>query len=352
MKKPYKRKKGSGKAKLILIMSTIVLLLFYVSFMSFWLVYMFFYKVPFIDIENLPKHTNLYIYCAISLILGFILAMIFRSYVLIPLHNSYVEIEKMAEGNFDININEKGIKPIRKLVKCVNTTANELKNVESMRSDFINNFSHEFKTPIISISGFAKMLKNENLTAAERADYLDIIISESERLTQLSTNVLNLTKLDNQSILTDISRFNVTEQIRTVIILLEQKWASKSLEIDFECDEYYINANEELLQQLWINLLDNAVKFSPVGSKVSIEIEAKKNMLVFEVSDSGKGMSELETRHAFEKFFQGDISHKSTGNGIGLAIAKKICELHKGSIGIKSTDSTGTTFEVILPYEK
>ena len=288
----------------------------------------------------------------ISLLIGIVLSVIFRNYVLVPLWHSYRALDKVTDGDFKIHVQEKGIKAVRRVARSVNVMAKELENLETMRDDFINNFSHEFKTPIISIAGFAKLLKDEELSQQEKEEYLDIIIAESERLSQLSSNILNLTRLSNQTLATDKTEFNVTEQIRHVIILLAQKWNGKSITVNFECDEYYVHASSELLQQLWINLIDNAIKFSPPEAEINIDITKKEGKLIFTVSDKGKGMSEDEAKHAFDRFFQGDISHKSGGYGIGLAISKRICELHEGAVRIKRTDSSGTAVEVILPAIK
>ncbi len=346
-KPPYRTRKD--RIKLILAMSAIVFSLISISAVGLFSVYALINKVPFLDIEKLPRHSGTYILGIISLIIGVVLSVIFRNYILAPLHHSYIALGKVADGDFGVSVKEKGIRAVRKVAKSVNITAKELNNIETMRNDFINNFSHEFKTPIISISGFAKMLKYSDLTPQEKEEYLDIIINESERLSQLSTNVLNLTKLSNQSIVTDKLEFNVTEQIRRVIILLEHKWSVKNITLCFECEEYSITANEELLQQLWINLIDNAIKFSPDSSEIAIRITKSENHLIFTVSDKGKGMTEAEAKHAFDRFFQGDISHKSNGYGIGLAISKRICELHGGDIKIKETGKNGTVFEVTLP---
>lgn len=351
MKAKSSVKSKFNRTKLILAMSAIVFTIFCVSFLILWGAYVFFYEVPFIDIEKLPKNTNIYIYLAISLFIGIILSMIFRKYVLIPLRESYLALGKVADGKFDITVTEKGIRTVRKVTKSINITARELNNLESMRNDFINNFSHEFKTPIVSISGFAKLLKNPEISQLEKEEYLDIIISECERLSQLSTNVLNLTKLDNQSILTGISNFNVSEQIRHTVILLEHKWSAKAITMTFDSDDYSISANPELLSQLWINLLDNAIKFSPENSEIKIAILKDGSNLIFTFSDQGSGMDENTAKYAFDRFFQGDVSHKSKGAGIGLAISKRICELHGGEIKIKSTNKNGTVFEVILPIE-
>ncbi|MBR6567915.1 MAG: HAMP domain-containing histidine kinase [Clostridia bacterium] len=348
-KKSYKRIKE--RVKLALIMSVIVFSLISVSSTALFLIYTAINRTPFLDIEMLPRHSGTYLLMLISLVIGVLLSVVFRNYVLLPLRNSYLALGKITEGELNVNVKENGIRSVRRVAERVNVMSKELQNVEAMRNDFINNFSHEFKTPIISISGFAKMLKDSELTEQERKEYLDIIISESERLSQLSSNVLNLTKLNNQTLLTDKHEYNITEQIRQVIILLAHKWTEKNITVNFECDEHFISANSELLQQLWINLIDNAVKFSPPCSEISIRITKHRNLLTVTVADSGKGMSEEEARHAFDKFFQGDLSHKSSGYGIGLAISKRICELHNGDIKIKSTDENGTVFEVSFPTE-
>ncbi len=344
-----KRKGIFGKIKLIVYMSAIVFFLVYISAVCFFSIYALIRWAPFLDIEKLPSHSGFYVLALISLIIGVILSIIFRNKVLVPLSQSYIALGKVADGDFKVSVSEKGIRSVRRIGKSVNIMAKELESIETMRSDFINNFSHEFKTPIISISGFAKMLKNTNLSEKEKEEYLDIIISESERLSQLSTNVLTLTKLNNQPVVTNVSEFNVTEQIRRAVILLEQKWSEKNLTINFDCSEYNIQGNEEQLSQIWINLLDNAIKHSPYDSEITVTIEKKSHTLFFRFTDRGKGMDEETQKHAFDRFFQADISHKSSGYGIGLAICKKICELHNGDIKIQKSDEKGTVFEVSLP---
>lgn len=350
--KDYYNNKKFRRATLILIMSAIVFTLVNVLFSGFWLIYIIMDKIPFIDNRNLPAHTNLYIFLGLSLITGIVLSIIFRKYVLIPLHEAYLALGTLSDGIFDISVDEKGIRAVRTVAKSINITARELGALENMRNDFINNFSHEFKTPIVSISGFAKKLKDPSVTQERKDEYIDIIISESDRLSQLSANVLSLTRLSNQSLITNLSSYNVTEQIRRAIISLEQKWSDKSIIMSFDSEEFYITANEELLSQLWINLLDNAIKFSPTGAEIRTAITKNGNNLHFTFEDQGKGMDEETAKHAFDKFYQGDSSHHGAGTGIGLAIAKRICELHSGDIKIKSTSEKGTVFEVILPTER
>ena len=217
-----------------------------------------------------------------------------------------------------------------------------------LRSDFVNSFSHEFKTPIVSILGFAKLLKRADIPPEKREEYLDIILGEATRLTDMADNVLSLSKIEKQAILTEVESFNLSEQIRTCVLLLEKKWELKKLEIDFNEYEYRCVANEELLKQVWINLLDNAVKFAPEGSRIHIEIKMKPENVTVSIANAGEPIDEETKKRIFEKFFQGDSSHATEGTGLGLAIVKKIVQLHEGTIDVRCEDGTNI-FSVTLP---
>ena len=295
------------------------------------------------DFQRFP----LFIFSIVSVLIGTVLAIVFSKAPLRPLRELMTATDKIADGDYSVRLNLKGPEEFQELSNKFNHMAEEIGSVEMLRTDFINNFSHEFKTPIVSIRGFAKALKWDNLTPEERNEYLDIIISESERLSELSLNVLYLSKIENQTILTDKKLFNVSEQIRLVVCLLDQKFSEKQLEIIFDSNEFFIETNEEMLKQVWINLLDNAIKFSPVGGKIEIRIKQTDVSLSVKISDQGCGMSPEAKEHIFDKFYQGDLSHSSKGNGLGLAIVKKIVDLHDGNISVHSSDK-GSTFEVIL----
>ena len=218
-----------------------------------------------------------------------------------------------------------------------------------LRADFVDNFSHEFKTPIVSIKGFAEELKHDDLTPEQRSEYLDIIIHESSRLSQLATNVLNLSRVEKQTILASRERFDLTEQVRRSVLLFESKWEQKRLTLSVELDEVSLVGDEELLSQVWLNLIDNAVKFTPDGGCVDIRLKKSGEMAMFSISDDGYGISEEAQRHIFDKFYQGDLSHASSGNGLGLSIARRIVLLHGGDIRCKSEEGAGTEFTVELP---
>lgn len=288
----------------------------------------------------------------ISLVIGSILAIFLGKFPLTPFNKLINGMNSLADGDFETRLEYGG--PIEhyptfvEIADSFNKMAEQLENTEMLRSDFINNFSHEFKTPIVSIAGFAEILESSDLSAEERMQYVSAIKEESRRLASMATNILELTKVENQSILTDVSRFNVSEQLRSAIVLLEGKWSKKKVELAFEFDEYHIVGNEELLKQVWINLLDNAIKFVDEGGTIGAKITPLGSEIRFDISNTGATIPAEKQKYVFNKFYQADESHATKGNGIGLAIVKRIAELHNGSVSIQSENGL-TTFSVVLP---
>lgn len=291
----------------------------------------------------------LFTFAIVSVGVGTVLAFLFSKLPLRPIRTVCEAADKIADGDYSVRINLKGSVEFTQLADSFNHMAEELGSVEMLRTDFVNNFSHEFKTPIVSVRGFAKMLKRADLTAEERNEYLDIIITESERLAELSTNVLNLTKIEQQTILTDKKHFNVAEQIRLVIAMLSEKWQKKQLEFDYDCGEIYLTGNEELLKQVWINLLDNAIKFSPAGGTVTIKAGRAVGSVMISISNDGNTLTEKQEAHIFDKFYQADKYHAVSGYGLGLAIAKQIVELHSGTITAKGVENSKMEFLIEIP---
>lgn len=304
------------------------------------------------DSSELSPLRALIVFVLSAFIVGAAITFFLGKIPMRPVNNLINQMNRLAAGDYRARIRSGstwGRHPtIAELTGSFNRMAEELQSTELLRSDFINNFSHEFKTPIVSIAGFAKLLRRGNLSAEQQAEYLEIIEEESLRLSQMATNVLNLTKVENQTILTDVTAFNLSEQIRSCILLLSEKWEHKQLDFALDFGEYYINANEELLKQVWINLLDNAIKFSPVGGAIGIRIEADTGSLSISIANSGPNISQENLGRIFNKFYQADESHASAGNGVGLAIVKRVTELHGGSVGVRSGGGT-TEFTVILP---
>ena len=288
----------------------------------------------------------------ISLVIGAVIAFFSSRIPLKPINELINNMNRLAAGDFKIRLqfgaSISSHPAVKELTTSFNTMAEELENTEMLRNDFINSFSHEFKTPIVSITGLANLIESSNLTDEQRVKYARAIREESMRLSSMASNVLHLTKVENQTILTDVSRFNLSEQVRSAVLLLEEKWSRKNIDLQLDFDEYFIEANEEQLKQVWINLIDNAVKFVPRCGTVELEVFEKENHLCVKVSNTGNDIPEDKQEKIFNKFYQADESHATQGSGIGLAIVKRIVVLHHGDIGVVSKNGM-TTFTVTLP---
>jgi len=257
---------------------------------------------------------------------------------------------KIAQGDFNVAVpvDIKRNDELSILANSFNKMANELSFISMLNKDFINNVSHEFKTPISSIQGFATLLLGANLTDGQR-EYAEIIVYESARLTKLITNILKLTKLENQIIVTDKEDFYIDEQIRHSFVLLQNEMIEKNIEIDFDLSKIKYNGNSEFIQQIWHNLLGNAIKFSGEKGQIHINCYVKSNHAVVSIKDRGIGMNKSTITRIFEKFYQGDKSHSNQGNGLGLPLVKRIIELCNGTIDVNSELGQGSEFIVRLP---
>lgn len=258
---------------------------------------------------------------------------------------------KLAHGDFSARINVKCRGELKAMVDNFNHMAKELGSIEVLRTDFINNFSHEFKTPIVSIKGFAEILKYDDLSTEERKEYLDIVIEESARLATLATNVLELSKIEQQGILTNKQSFNLGEQIRQCVLVLEAKINYKRLHLELNIQDDYIIGNREMMSQVWLNLLDNAIKFTNEQGWLYLYMKKSNEYIEIELKDTGCGISKTALTKIFDKFYQADCSHATHGNGLGLAMVKKIIELHHGTIECQSELGKGTTFKILLPIK-
>jgi signal transduction histidine kinase len=220
-----------------------------------------------------------------------------------------------------------------------------------MRQEFISNVSHEIQSPLTSIRGFARALQNEQLSPADRAHYLNIIEIESMRLSKLSDNLLALASLDAEQMKFEPKAYRLDRQIRNLILACEPQWTDKSLDMDVALEEVVITADEDMLSQVWINLIHNSIKFTPCGGSVRILLQYQADRVVFRITDSGIGISADDQAHVFERFFKAEKARDRAkgGSGLGLAIAKKIVEMHKGTIGVESELGAGACFTVCLP---
>ena len=290
---------------------------------------------------------------AVCILIAISMVVMIRTIFILPLRRNIAAMETLAGGDFSVRLthSEKGYTPREMLEfeQSFNKAAEELGGTEILRKDFINNFSHEFKTPIVSISGFADLLLEEQLTLEDQKEYLTIIRDESRRLADLATNILTLNRVESQTILTDKAWFSLDEQLRQSVLVTQQKWRQKELDFDADLAPAEYTGSEGLLKEVWLNLLDNAAKFSPEGGTVAVNLRKEKSALMVSVTDQGEGMSADTQAHIFEQFYQGDTSHTTQGNGLGLAMVKKVLELHGGSIQVNSATGQGSCFTVTLP---
>ncbi len=299
---------------------------------------------------NRPLLTALFIlFC---LIVGAGISFLLSRILTGPINKTINTINRLAEGDYKARL-EIG-KPlinhptIIEITDSFNQMAARLDKTEILRTDFVNNFSHEFKTPIVSIMGFAKLLKRGNLTPEEQKEYIGVIEEESGRLSNMATGILQLSKIENQNVIGSRHRYNLSEQLRNCVLLLEKKWTEKGLEPELIFDEYEIVADEDLLKQVWLNLIDNAVKFSEPDCAFRISIENKNNEIQVHVVNTGPDIPAQSLPYIFDKFYQADESHSGKGNGIGLAVVKRIVNLHGGEIGVQSGGGK-TEFTITIP---
>lgn len=286
----------------------------------------------------------------VSVIIGTCISAAVASKIVRPVREVKKAMHRVEKGDFSQRLEVTGFNgEIDELIESYNKMAQELGGIEMFRENFINSFSHEFKTPIVSIQGFAKQLKKENLSEEKKQEYIDIIISESKRLTNLSSNILMLSKLENQQIITDKTSFSLDEQIRNCILLLEKQWTAKDISFDIDMQEIQYTTNAEMLSQVWVNIIGNAIKFSPEGSSIRVKLFKEGDVITAEITDRGIGMDQQIISHIFERFYQGDRAHASEGNGLGLPLVKRIVELCNGNIRVESQYGKGTNFIVTLP---
>lgn len=295
------------------------------------------------------KIPDFLIWIIVSLIVGMALSHLVGELTLSPIKKIRNAMNEVAEGNFDVCVNEKNhFDEIEDINHAFNIMVKELRSMEIIQSDFISNVSHEFKTPLTAIDGYAAMLKS-NVSDEERLEYADKILFNARRMSELVNNILLLSKLDNQGIESKKEEFYLDEQIRQEIVAAQEKWSAKNLDLDVKLNECIYYGNKSLLYHVWSNLLGNAIKFSPEGGKITLELISEDNYLIFSISDEGEGIDEDAKKYIFNKFYQSDTSHKQEGNGLGLALVKKITDLCGGSVEAVNLSPKGCKFTVRLP---
>jgi signal transduction histidine kinase len=290
-------------------------------------------------------------------ILGFIFRARRREFLMGIVEPIIKALERIAQGDFDVQLENEldsdfeGHEPVNKLVQSVNSMALELSQMEELRQEFISNVSHEIQSPLTSIQGFARALQNEDLSQEDKNHYLDIIETESMRLSKLSEDLLKLASLEAETLKIEPKPYRLDKQIRSLILACEPQWLDKAIDMDVSLEEVSITADEDLLSQVWINLIHNRIKFSPQSARIKIGLHQQGDKVLFSISDTGIGISEADRVRVFERFYKADKSRQLSngGSGLGLSIAKKIVELHQGEIRLQSKLDAGTTFTVSLP---
>ena len=286
-----------------------------------------------------------------STLIGILVVIPISRFIIKPIQDLSNSADEIARGNFDVRVNEKkGPREFRELYESFNKMAEQLGETEMFRQNFINDFSHEFKTPIVSIRGFARQLERDTtLTEERKREYISIIAEEAERLSNMSGNVLLLSRLENQQSISGEDWIDLDEQIRQCILVLERMWSGKDIEFDVELESLRYRSNDEMLKQMWINILSNAVKFTPSGGKIFVGAKKSDSNIEVTISDTGSGMDEVTLERMFEKFYQADTSRATEGNGLGLSLVRRIAELCKARIEVSSKVGEGTSFVILLP---
>lgn len=287
-------------------------------------------------------------------IVGSIVFLIIADIIVKPIARLTRATQELAKGNYNITVNYEGNDEMGKLNRSFNLMAAQLAKTEQTRQQFISDVSHEFQTPLTSIKGFATILKDENLTEEQRTKYADIILFESQRLSQLSKNMLQLTLLEGEDIELNIETYSLTQQLQRVISSLEESAKSKDIdiEVNFPKKEVIIAGDQNRLEQVWINLLNNAIKYTNEEGYISVNLKRTSKDVEVMISDTGIGIDEDGLRHIFERFYREDKARAIGGNGLGLSIVKSIVELHHGSVNVKSQKDVGSEFYVTLPCER
>ncbi len=349
-----KKNKDSIKSRIIfyiclssLVIATIIALLILILVSE---------KVIYVDqsvYSLLSLYTTIFLACLISgIIIGSTIALIGLN----PVHLMSNAIKSVAEGNYTVKLKELRFRSssseMKGLVKSFNEMVDKLNKTQTLSEDFISNISHEFKTPLHTILGYASLLDDNKITETERKSYVKIITDAITSLSNLVSNILKLNKLEKQDIKIEVSRFNLDEQLREAIILLQSLWENKNINIDLTTDlfETKIKSDKALLLQVWENLISNAIKYSKNNSDIKVSIKNSGLNVEVTISDNGIGMSEETVNHIFEKFYQGDVSHSKNGNGLGMCLVKDILNLLECEIDINSKIDEGTDIVVTIPY--
>lgn len=343
------------------IMEFIYVFLLYFSLCAFVVTcsFLLFFQGIEIPEEQIPAAAKATFFNILFLVGVFVIIDTIRRRITVqhPVEKIKTALDKIMKGDFSVRLDTKGSKDdFAEIMESINHMTEDLSSLETLRTDFIANVSHELKTPLAVMQNYGTMLQQSELSDEKRLEYAKAITESSHRLSDLITNILKLNKLENQQIFTAVEEYNLSEQLCQVILRFETIWEQKNIDLDTDiADGIIIRADEELLSLVWNNLLSNAFKFTESGGMVSIKLNADENYATVRISDTGCGMKAEIGAHIFEKFYQGDTSHSMQGNGLGLALVKRVVDIIHGEIKVESVYEEGSTFSVVIPrnqYEK
>ena len=288
----------------------------------------------------------------VCLLVGILVTSQLSKFFFDPIKKLRGAMDKVAKGDYSVRLKERSTsKEIMEIYTGFNLMVHELSSTEILQTDFVSNVSHEFKTPISAIEGYSTLLQDSDNLDDDQREYVEKILLNTGRLSSLVGSILLLSKLENQQIPTNQTQYRLDEQIRQSVVALETAWVQKSIELDVDLDRASYVGNEPMMRHVWDNLISNAVKYSPDGGTVKLRLVKKPRRLVFTVEDQGPGLSEEAKKHIFDKFYQGDTSHKQEGNGLGLALVKRILTIEKGQITAENIPEGGCRITVTLHIE-
>jgi Signal transduction histidine kinase len=343
--------RGKSQIKLWIYVTASTSLLFILSSILFAVIFVVMDRLGVIRVNEENPHNFFVFLSLVSLVIGTTMSSFVAKKILKPITTVSKASSEIAKGNFEVRLPEgRKIKEIQELSRNFNIMAQELSSIETLRNDFVVNVSHEFKTPIAAIEGYATLLQDSSLSESERDDYVQMIIDSSRQLATLSGNILALSRLEAQEIMLERKVHRIDEQIRQAILLLESQWSAKRLDLHIDMPSTTYCGNERLLMQVWMNIINNAIKFTPEEGKIYIRLSSDEKAAIVSVSDSGCGIEEAKLKRIFDKFYQGDSARKSEGNGLGLTLSKRIAELCGGEIRVRSEVGKGSIFTVVLPH--
>lgn len=328
----------------------------YCVLVMFWMSVIIFsvYIICFLIVHYLYDDQYKFLYWVINIFTVLFCLQFISPYFLVkklvkPLDKINHASKELASGNFKTNLKSCGeVREIRDTFINFQIMAEELSGIETLRSDFLSNVSHEFKTPLASIEGYAVFMQSPEITETERMEYVDHILANTRRLSSLTGDILMLSKLENQKLKPEITTYRLDEQIIQILLQQEIVWNKKGIDFELQIDEITYTGAEKMLYHVWSNLINNSIKYSHHDSQIRISLQKLGKKIIFEIEDHGVGISENGLKHVFEKFYQEDTDHKSEGNGLGLAQVKSILDLTQNYIEVISQTGVGSTFTVTL----